>query len=80
MRKFCSNSPTLFNFHPAVLSQEEMDYLDEFYSLEVLPDCPAVILNTGVREEEERRGVWVNRFGQVAPGDSDSETERILLG
>ena len=69
------------NFRPAVLSQEEMDFLDEFYSREVLPDCPAVILNTGVREEEEeRRGVYVNRFGQVAPGDSDSETERILLG
>ena len=30
--------------------------------------------------DEERRGVWVNRFGEVAPGDSDSETERILLG
>ena len=58
-----------------------MDYLDEFYSREVFPDCPPVILNTGVREEEEeRRGVYVNRFGQVAPGDSDSETERILLG
>ena len=58
-----------------------MDFLDEFYSREVFPDSPPVILNTGVREEEEeRRGVYVNRFGQVAPGDSDSETERILLG
>ena len=57
-----------------------MDYLDEFYSLEVLPDCPEVLLDTGVRNEE-RRGVFVNRFGEVAPdSDSDSDIERILLG
>ena len=57
--------------------------MDEFYSQEVLPDCPEVVLNI-----EERvpgppagTGVFVNRFGEVAPADSDdSDKERILLG
>ena len=52
--------------------------MDDFYSLEVLPDCPEVLLNTGVREE--RGAVCVNRFGEVAPDSDDSDIDRILLG
>ena len=60
-----------------VLTQGEMDYLDEFYSLEVLPDCPEVLLNTGVREE--RRAVCVNRFGEVAPDSDDHGNNRVFF-